>query len=180
MKTAQATVTKPILVLTALLFILTSCGESIEDFTSAFQNEELKVYLDRFGDEAASRDVSLDLSKVEVVYASEIFINGQAVCSRSFENFENQGNGRIEISRVANCWENRSDQEQENLIFREFGAVILDRITNNAKLPNDLPTSLMCSDCDIFSLIEPSTIDRRDYYMNELFEIDQEVPDWGN
>ncbi|MFT7150404.1 MAG: hypothetical protein ACI82Q_002270, partial [Nonlabens sp.] len=113
-------------------------------------------------------------------FASEIFINGQAVCSRSFENFENQGNGRIEISRVANCWENRSDQEQENLIFREFGAVILDRITNNAKLPNDLPTSLMCSDCDIFSLIEPSTIDRRDYYMNELFEIDQEVPDWGN
>jgi len=27
-----------------------------------------------------------------VVYASEILINGQAVCSRSFKNFENQGN----------------------------------------------------------------------------------------
>jgi len=30
---------------------------------------------------------------VEVVYASEILINGQAVCYQSFENFENQNNG---------------------------------------------------------------------------------------
>lgn len=179
MKTAQTTVRNRFLVLATLLFTLASCGESIEDFTSVFQNEELKVYLDRFGDEATSRGISLDLSKVEVVFVSEIFINGQASCSQSFENFGNRSNPRIEISRAANCWENRSDQEKENLIFREFGAGILERITNNAKLPNDLPASLMCDDCNIFDLFGPSTIDRRDYYINELFEIDQEIPDWG-
>lgn len=165
--------------LATLLFVLTSCGESIEDFTDAFQNEELKVYLDRFDDEAISRDISLNLSRVEVVFASEIFFNGQAVCSRSFENFENQGNGRVEISRIADCWENRNDQERENLIFREFGAAILERITNNAKLPNNLPASLMCNDCDIFALFDASTIERRAFYLNELFQIEQEIPDWG-
>lgn len=166
--------------LATLFFLLNSCGESIEDFTAAFQNEGLKVYLDRFDDEATSRDISLDLSRVEVVFASEIFFNGQAVCSRSFENFENQGNGRVEISRVADCWENRNDQERENLIFREFGAAILERITNNAKLPNSLPASMMCNDCDIFTLFDASTIERRDFYVNELFQIEQVIPDWGN
>lgn len=156
-----------------------SCGESIDDFTSAFQNEELKVYLDRFNDEATARGISLDLSRVEVVFTSEIFFNGQAVCSRSFENYENQGNGRVEISRVPNCWESRNDQERENLIFREFGTVVLERITNNAKLPNNLPASLMCNDCDVFALFNASTIERRDFYLNELFQIEQEIPDWG-
>lgn len=165
--------------LATLLCVFMSCGESIDDFTSAFQNEELKVYLDRFNDEATARGISLDLSRVEVVFASEIFFNGQAVCSRSFENFENQGNGRVEISRVGDCWENRNDQERENLIFREFGTVVLERITNNAKLPNNLPASLMCNDCDVFALFNASTIERRDFYLNELFQIEQEIPDWG-
>lgn len=169
----------PSLCLSLLLVTLFSCGESIDDFTSVLQNEQLKVHLDSFESEAQSRGISLDLARTELVFVGDIFFNGQRACIRNFENFENQGNARIEVSANPDCWENRNDQERENLLFREFGEALLDRLTNNSKLPNGLPASLMCNDCDIFSLYDQSTIERRSYYLNELMGVDQEIPDWG-
>jgi len=167
--------------LISLLLLITvyGCGENIDDFTSAFQNEELKVHLDSFASEAQTRGVSLDLTRTELIFVGDIFFNGQRACSRNFENYENQGNARIEVSANPDCWENRSGQERENLLFREFGEALLNRLTNNSKLPNGLPASLMCNDCDIFGLYDQSTIERRSYYLNELMGVEQEVPDWG-
>ncbi|MBO3697713.1 hypothetical protein [Roseivirga sp. E12] len=162
-----------------ILVSLFACGEDIDDFTSAFQNEELKVHLDSFDAEVSNRGGSLDLSRVELVFIADIFFNGQRVCSRHFENYENQGNARIEISRHDDCWESRNDQQRENFLFREFGAALLDRLTNNTKLPNGLPASMMCNDCDIFSIYDESTIVRREYYLNELIQIEQDIPEWG-
>lgn len=163
-----------------VLFTAVGCGgDTIDDFTSAFQNEEIKVYLERFADEASTRDISVDLSRTEAVFVGEIFFNGQRACIRNFENFENQGNSRIEVSRNIDCWDAQSDQARENLLFRELGAAILGRLNNNTKLPNGLSASLMCNDCDIFSLYDESTINRREYYLNELMQIEQEIPEWG-
>ena len=101
--------------LSSILFLMfVSCKEENNEVTATFP--DLRIYLDRFEEEAQIRGYDFDLSQVEVWYADEVTLaDGTPVCGIGANI---QGRKTIEISRSEGCnWANRTDLERENLFF---------------------------------------------------------------
>lgn len=170
---------KSLYLLTSLVLLLNSCGESIDDFTDVIQDPAFKVYLDRFEEEASMRGFSIDLSQTQAVFQDQVFFNGVEACGVGQSIFEAGINGFIKISRAEGCWSGRNDLEKENLFFHEIGHAILKRPHSERKLPNGLAASAMCGDCNNFNAYNEFNLYRRDYYINELLSVVQDEPEWG-
>ncbi len=83
------------------------------------------------------------------------------------------------------CWEN--NYQKEALLFHEMGHCFLGRPDNNELLPSGDPKSLMVAgDINVYSpcvyQIDPepcNNLPRRSYYIDELFDPNTPLPDWG-
>ena len=162
----------------AFLLLLTACSKDDEP-TVAFQEPDLKTYIDRFVAEAAQRGEDIDLSQLEAVFVPSIERNGRTFCGWGYSNYQGTGQPRIEIVNSGFCWNDRTDLEKENLFFHEIGHAILRRPHINIRLDNTLPKSMMCDQCDQFRLYTDFSLHRRDYYINELLNPSAAVPEWG-
>lgn len=161
-----------------LIPLLTGCGDELIQPQPRIP-DEFKSFIVDFAEEAKTRNVSVDTSKIEVVYVDRIRVEGRDFCGRGLFNYQGTGTNRIEISLQEGCWSGRSDLEKENLFFHELGHAVLGRFHLNDLLPNGTFKSLMCGNCSNFGTYTKYTLFKRPYYLDELFDPAASVPDWG-
>lgn len=138
----------------------------------------LEVYVSRFFEEAALRNVAISDDNLEVVFKD---LTAEGVCGLGFFKFEGTDLRRVEISDNLFCWDIQDEFGRESLVFHELGHAILKRTHRDAKLPSGLPADLMCDGnvCDIFDFYDKYTLGKRAYYLDELFNPATPVPIWG-
>lgn len=153
--------------LIAVCLIVLACDDDSEH--SAYP--DLRIYLDRFEQEASDRGYDFDLSNVETVYVDNIVINNQTYCGYGFFNYDGAGKRRIEISKAAGCgWSNLSDLEREKFIFHEIGHAFFNRGHDDKMLCDGSVASLMTSLPSYASVYTEPSGEKRDYYISELID----------
>ncbi|HZB12718.1 MAG TPA: hypothetical protein VE467_06815, partial [Chryseolinea sp.] len=145
------------------LFVL-GCDEKSE----SPEYPDLRIYLDRFEQEAKARGYDFDLSNVQIVYVDNINVNNVTYCGFGFPNFNGSGLRRIEISKAEHChWLTLSDILRENFVFHELGHAFFNRGHDDALLCDGTAASLMTSGAlDVYA----GPGDKRDYYIRELID----------
>jgi len=145
------------------LFIL-GCEEKLE----SPGYPELRIYLDRFEDEAKERGYDFDLTNVEAAYVDNIIMNGLTYCGWGYSNYGGSGRRRIEISKAERCdWLSLSDMERENFVFHELGHAFLNRGHDDRMLCDGSVASLMTGGPNYLTVYtEPG--EDRDYYIEEI------------
>jgi hypothetical protein len=167
------------ILLLGVLVINMSCTKEANDDTPQSVNpEELQRYLDRFLAETAERGQTFDVSTLDLRFVPAPDQN--QYCAVGHFNYNNSGRQRIEIVNTSDCWNDRSEIEKENLFYHEMGHALLNRPHLETKLPNGLPLSIMCSDCNNFAVVNKFQTYKWDYYFQELlFQENATEPDWG-
>ncbi|MEK6478792.1 hypothetical protein WJR50_14695 [Catalinimonas sp. 4WD22] len=149
-----------------LTIILFSCNEDKEN--EAYP--DLRLYLDRFEEEARQRGYDLDLSGVETAYVDDIPVGEFTACGIGYVNYQGTGVRRIEISREERCWAGRNETERENLFFHEIGHAFLNRNHDETKLCDGAPASMMAGKFNTFNFYDGSQSEKRAYYISELLD----------
>ncbi|MDX1477811.1 MAG: putative metallopeptidase [Saprospiraceae bacterium] len=128
-------------------------------------------YVQRFIDEAAARGITIDFSDTGLfIQFREAFDSESSGVCRSDHH--------IEIEKV--YWDDLSDTQREGLIFHELGHCELSRGHVNEVLSNGEWKSRMRGyplPADRSAVINYNG-DRRDYYVDELFDITTPEPSW--
>jgi hypothetical protein len=131
---------------------------------------DLRIYLDRFEEEAKARGYDFDLTNVQVAYLDEVVVNNVTYCGYGYNNFGGTGLRRIEISKAVNCgWLALSDIERENFIFHEIGHAFFNRPHDDAMLCDGAVASLMTGGPNYLK-VYTAPGDERDYYIRELID----------
>jgi len=151
--------------LLAIIFI--SCNKEKIDI-------ELQTYVDDFFFEADKRNMNLSRKNLTVVFNENI-----NSCGIGYSDFEGKGKRRVEINMSFSCWQVLSDIQKEILIFHELGHAILERGHKNEKLPNGMFTSLMAEGDILNGLYTEFSLELRDYYIDELFNSNEQIPEWA-
>ena len=92
----------------------------------------------------------------------------------------------ISINSNIKCW--FTPEQLEALVFHELGHCVLGRLHDNGRLPNgDLRSLMNENDLGVYSScvypVDNGPCDltfKRPYYLDELFDENTPVPDWGN
>jgi len=131
---------------------------------------DLRIYLDRFEEEAKARGYDFDLAKVQVAYVDAITVNNVTYCGYGYSNFDGTGQRRIEISKADHCgWLALSDIERENFVFHEIGHAFFNRGHDNSMLCDGAVASLMTGGPNYLT-VYTAPGDERDYYIRELID----------
>lgn len=142
-----------------LCILLVSCNKD-----EAVIPSEFATYLDRFVNEAKLRGKTISLDKLEV----------------RFKDLENNcGLAEIEPLRVnidEACWNRMPDVAKELLMFHELGHALLRLNHDDGTLPNGDYKSIMVPDPTV--LYNDFTLEKRVYYLDELFGVLKGLPAW--
>lgn len=134
---------------------------------------DLRIYLDKFEEEAALRGYDFDLAAVEVAYVDEIKYGDQVLpyCGYGFNNHDGTGLRRIEILKSASCnWETLTEIQRENFMFFHIGSAFLGRSIIETTLCDGSPMSIM-NPFDNYGLYQGiEKLEKRDYYLTELID----------
>ena len=149
-----------------LSLVVQGCDENPE----TPQYPDLRIYLDRFEEEARGRGYDFDLTNVQLAYLDEVVVNNVTYCGYGYNSYGGTGLRRIEISKDVNCgWLALSDLERENFIFHEIGHAFFNRGHDDTMLCDGSLASLMTGGPDYLKVYtEPG--DKRDYYIRELID----------
>lgn len=165
-----------------VIFIAGSC-EKEEPFVPIYDvPDEFQPHVDQFIIEAKNRGLTLEIHNLIIKYDEQI---ASTICGTCNSNSPSPNIQKIISINPDACWEN--DVQLETLIFHELGHCILGRNHTSEELPNGDPKSIMITN-DI-SLYSPCVYDigggncnqlfKREYYLDELFDEDTPLPDWG-
>lgn len=137
---------------------------------------EFQEYVDRFVDEANQRGVTVDVSRLNMEFEEGYIERDGTIYCGYANNFGTSGTPDVDISTT--CWEFDDPVRREILIFHELGHAILDRAHVNTLLPSLGKRSIMHPSLgvDIYSQYTP---EKREWYLDELFNQDAPVPLWG-
>ncbi len=168
-----------------LAFCLVQCDDENEKVVNEGDiDPELKIYVDRFIEEAQLRGVELSKENLDVLLVDEFSqdFGTSFFCGYGWWNYERTGERRVEIRNSAGCWTVRPDIEKENLMFHELGHALLSRPHIADRFPNGYPSTIMCSsegdNCDNFTVYYQSP-EMRSYYLDELFGVrSSSNPEW--
>lgn len=152
------------------IIILSLCLFSCNDDKENEAYPDLRLYLDRFEEEARQRGYQLDLSEVETAYVDDIPVGEFTACGIGYVDYQGTGVRRIEISREERCWAGRNDIERENLFFHEIGHAFLDRRHDETRLCDGSPASMMAGRFNTFDFYDESSGEKRAYYISELLD----------
>lgn len=141
-------------------------------------------YVDQFIKEASIRGKEIDFSDTGLsIQFSELPLGTAAQCQELGDG--SRGNHRILIDE--NLWAIAAPTRREFLVFHELGHCELDRRHQNDQLPNGEWQSMMQGTISNSPLSDkergrPVNFHgfRRDYYLNELFDLIPNIPDWSN
>lgn len=153
-----------------LISVFVGCGKNDPVYNVA---PDFQPYVDRFIDQAAQRgiDIDFDDTGLSIVFREAAMTESSGVC---------RGNHEIEIEKL--FWDDLTDEEKEGLIFHELGHCELDRRHKNDLLANGEWASRMRGSPipDDLSAVINYNEERREYYIEELFNEDAPAPDWVN
>jgi len=132
---------------------------------------EFSGYVERFVAEGQARSVATNTHDLSVTFISQSDLPGYC------------GQGQVDPPRVSivntdNCWNKRSDMDKEILLFHELGHAILRRQHTNDTLPNGDYKSMMFGG-NQFGVYTSNTPEKRQYYLDELFNPSAPIPDWA-
>ncbi len=162
----------------ALLYFSTvlviSCSDD-ESQTPIVIDPQVQDLVDLFIQEAETRNVELDLSGLRVEFKGELETSdGNAICGRATST---SPNALIEMSQT--CWDGFDNREKEIIMFHELGHALLFRPHLDTEFESGHKISLMHS--NPFDVYAEWTLDRKDYYLDELFGAhDGSTPIWAH
>jgi len=146
------------------IFVLTfSCNQE-EANTEPVIDPELLPYVNRFVDEAQLRGKVISLANLVA----------------KFENQNSCGSGWVNPPKISidkTCWNDLPDIAKELIVFHQLGQALLGRSDDNSKLPTGDYISIMCE--NPIYLYNEYTPGKRIYYLDELFEVAGQLPDWA-
>jgi len=173
-KTKLLAMKKNYLFLFFLLAIFTTCGKD----KNKLVDKELEVYVDRFFAEAALREMEVTDNNLEVVFTD---LTEESICGLGHFRYLGTDLRKVEINPDFFCWGFHDDLARENLVFHELGHAILRRTHVNTVLPTGLPAQMMCdgNSCNVFAYYDKYTLGKRAYYLDKLFRLSTQTPDWG-
>ncbi len=149
------------------LLVLFSCND--KDNLRKYP-EEFFGLVDRFVAEGVLRGVDVDVSKLEITFVEETDPPG-------FCGYARTNPPRVQIKNSDQCWTWRSDIDQEILLFHEFGHALLNHSHMQDTMANGNYKSMMFAG-DQFGTYS-SKGERRDYYLDELFDKSISQPTWA-
>lgn len=156
--------------ITGLTLLLVACQKGPGGIINV--HPEFQIYVDRFVEEASKRGKKIDFEDTGLLiqFRSEVDKETGGVC---------KGNHHIEIE--LSIWEDLAEFEREGLIFHELGHCELDRRHLNDTLPNGEWRSRMRGAPlpDGKSAVIHYIGDRREYYIDELFDSEVPVPSFA-
>jgi hypothetical protein len=175
---------KSIILLNLLLFFSACAKEKDHSFVPQYNvPAEFQPLVSTFILEAAQRGDTLSVTNLIIKYDSSLSNSYCAVCN-SF-SLAPDVQKIITVNPKILCYNN--EQEREALFFHELGHCILGRKHDNRLLPNGDPRSIMVegnialySPClyAVAGTCQDNTY-KRTYYLDELFNEQTPVPQWG-
>lgn len=167
-----------------VILLLAGCSEKSE-FTPVYDvPEEFQPFIEAFENEAALRGHSISITNLIIKYDNTI---PDPYCGQCNSNSLDKNTQKIiSINPGLNCW--NSTEEEETLFFHELGHCILGREHDSSLLPNGDPKSIMIpNDLQLYGPciydIDPGSPCneryKRPYYVDELFDPNTPVPEWG-
>lgn len=151
--------------LTPFLFFIVACS------SDDAPQPDLSVYVDRFVAEARARGITLDVSNLTMAYVTET--DPPNYCGYGTVRPEH-----VQIKYSDDCWNSRTDIDKELLTFHELGHAVLGRVHSNTQLSNGDHQSIMYM--NPFGLYNESTLDKKAYYLDELFDMTTPEPQWAH
>lgn len=158
--------------LIVLLLGLAGCSDD-ESPAPMVIDSQVQDLVDLFVEEAEERNVELDLTGLTIEFKDEVEVGGDPFCGYAFST---SPGALIQMSQ--SCWDGFDEYEKEVLMFHELGHALLFRPHDDRTFENGSHMSTMHSG----ALREYGqwTLDRREYYLNELFGThDGSIPDWS-
>ncbi len=140
---------------------------------NATGDEELLDFLREFEKEAKTRGVTLPDEAISVAFVSDL----DGDCTKAFSNFQNTTSKRIEVEQSDDCWSGKTSQQQESILFREFGYTLLNRSYADLTFAFGYPRTIMCTGCNQTNTYYHPNM--RDYYLDELFNPNTPFPEWA-
>ena len=145
---------------------------------------EYQRFIDKFIYEASSRGYSITIDNLIIKNDDTLEAPHCGKCNSNDIDINTQK--IVSINSNTKCW--FSDAQLEVLVFHELGHCVLGREHDNGQLPNgDLKSLMNENDISVYSLcvypLENEPCDnsfKRPYYLDELFDQNTPVPDWGN
>jgi hypothetical protein len=173
----RAVTIKWLIMAAVMLVFFSACKE--ESPTIFLIPAEVNSYLERFKQEAQSRNVELETDNL-IVYLSDsaIINNGNYVCGLANGTLTGELQNVIRIDTQCLAWRH-SPEAREILLFHEFAHVFLERLHTDATLPNGEWKSIMTSQTWLVTDFYVNDPIKREYYLDELFDEMTEVPEWG-
>ncbi len=169
-------------ILVACTFFLCGCKAETDFMPVVNIPAEFQPCVDSFVVAASERGQNITINNLIIQYDSSL---SNAYCANSnVISSKNNVQKIIYINANIKCWQNSG--QLETLIFHEMGHCILGREHDISLLPNGDAKSIMYPD-DI-SLYAPcaypindscNQLYKRSYYLDELFNPNTPVPDWG-
>jgi hypothetical protein len=163
--------------------LINGCSKDVE-FNPVYDvPSDYQPFVDSFIQEAANRGYSIEINNLIINYDETIEAPHCASCNSRSSNKLVQK--IVSINPNLRCW--YTVEQHEALIFHELGHCILGRAHDDSTLPNgDLKSLMNSNDLGIYSSCvyavdnEPCDLTfKRTYYLDELFNTETLVPDWG-
>jgi hypothetical protein len=167
-----------------LSIFVTGCSKD-DDFRPVYNvPAEYQTFVDTFISEAKTRGYILEINNLIIDYDATLEEPHCARCNSS--SLENDIQKIVSINPNITCW--FTEEEHEALILHELGHCVLGRLHDNGLLPNgDLKSLMNANDMSVYSSciypVDNEPCDesfKRPYYLDELFDEQTPVPDWGN
>lgn len=163
--------------ITSLIFTLgfSSCHKESLEYSV---DGTLDPYLQMFLDEGKKRgfDFNVEENGLIVEFAK---LEGNTIGLCTYQS-------PLLIQIDKNYWEETTDYEnqedlRQNVVFHELAHGLLNRPHDNSLLPNEEWKSIMCGGDEIPGRVWSINFNgyRKEYYLNELFNVKTEAPEWS-
>jgi hypothetical protein len=151
-----------------------ACDQS-EDNAPDTSNEEfpdLKIFLDRFENEAKLRGYNFNFSGLDIAYVDFLqSSDGVTLCGYGYTTHPQTGRRTVLISKARMCeWSSKSDLDRESLFFHELGHAFLNLPHDEAKMCNGRYLSIMTETVNQSSFYTKDEPELRRYYLDELLD----------
>lgn len=171
------------LLVVLLLTSLTGCQRSSQPEPIQYSvPAEIESYIQSFRDEATKRKNPVSTVNLIVNYGIS---QREDVCGQCV--LEAGKPPTITLNKEGSCWQQANQHERECLLFHELGHCLLKRTHKTDRFPMGAYISLMNPDnISIYATCRYPIGDdvcdkrpRRDYYVDELFDLATPAPDWA-
>jgi len=164
--------------------LLTGCSKDVEPIVIYDVPTEYQPFVDTFIYEASIRGRTIKIDNL--IIKDDYTMEGPHCAGCNSTEIRRKSQKIISMNSNIRCW--LTVEQQEVLFFHELGHCVLGRDHDNGRLPNGDFKSLMNEgDLGVYSScvypVDNEPCDdrfKRPYYLDELFDEDTPVPDWGN